>query len=143
MPNNPPAKPRRISLYAILLPFFMAACAPTAEQQADYNAVARSGVSSAIYDKMEHGDSLSLYDIVSLSRAHVSDAIIIRYIRDHGTIYYLGPQDIDYLRNSGVSQSVIDYMAQTAPPPPGPGGVYVVPPPIGIGVVFGPGWHCH
>jgi hypothetical protein len=119
----------------------LAACAPSEEQQADYNTVARSGVSPAIYDKMMHGDPLSVSDIASIGHAHVNDAIIIRYIRDHGTIYYLSPPDIDYLQKSGVSQSVIDYMVQTAPPFP-PGGPYPPPPPVvGVGIMFGPYWH--
>jgi hypothetical protein len=121
------------------LPLLLAACAPTARQQADYNSVQRSGVSPAIYDKMVHGDPLSVSDIVSISQARVNDGVIIRYIRDHGAAYYLAPPDIEYLQKSGVSQSVIDYMAQTAPPYP-PGGPYPVPA-VGVGVIFGPGWH--
>ena len=47
---------------------------------------------------------------------------------------------IDYLQKAGVAQSVIDYMAQTAPPGP-PGGPYPVYPGVGVGVMFGPYWH--
>jgi hypothetical protein len=133
---------RRVLGIAVL-PLFLAACGPTAQQQADYAAVGRSGVSPAIYDKMVHDDALSLSDIVSLSEARVNDGVIIRYIRDHGTIYYLGPRDFDYLRQNGVSQSVIDFMASTAPAPgpygpygPGPGPVV----PIGIGIGIGGGY---
>ncbi len=121
------------------LPLLLAACAPTAEQMSDYNAVERSGVSPAIYDKMVHGDPLSVSDIASLGHARVNDGVVIRYIRDHGTVYYLSPPDVDYLQKAGVSQSVIDYMLQTAPPPPAPG-TYPVPI-VGVGVMFGPYWH--
>lgn len=121
------------------LPLLLAACAPSEQQEADYSAVEHSHVSSAIYDKMVHGDALSVSDIASLSQAHVSDGIIIRYIRDQHTIYYLSPPDFDCLHKQGVSQSVIDYIAQTAPPEP-PGGPYPYPVPA-IGVVFGPYWH--
>ena len=129
-------------VYLALLPLLLAACAPTEQQQSDYAAVEHSPVSPAIYDKMMHGDPLSISDIAALGHARVNEGVIIRYIRDHGTIYYLAPPDIDYLKKSGVSQSVIDYMVQTAPPIP-PGGPYPVPggPDIGIGVIFGPGWH--
>jgi hypothetical protein len=130
----------RRTMCVATLPLILAACAPTAEQQSDYNSVRRSDVSPAIYDKMIHGDPLSVADIASLGHARVNDGVIIRYIRDHGTIYYLAPPDIDYLQKSGVSQSVIDYMSQTAPPGP-PGGPYPVPPPVGVGIIFGPGWH--
>lgn len=131
----------RRCLCVATLPLLLAACAPSEQQQADYAVVEHSNVSSAIYDKMVHGDPLSVSDIASLSQAHVSDGIIIRYIRDQHTIYYLSPPDLDYLQKQGVSQSVIDYMAQTAPPGP-PGGPYPASgPDIGVGVIFGPHWH--
>jgi hypothetical protein len=131
---------RRVLIVATL-PLLLAACAPSEQQEADYAVVQRSNISSAIYDKMVHGDPLSFGDIAALSQAHVSDAITIRYIRDQHTIYYMSPQDVDYLQKQGVSQSVIDFMAQTAPPIP-PGGPYPAPGPnIGIGVIFGPYWH--
>ena len=133
----------RRGLGVAVLPLLLAACGPTTQQLADQQAVERSGVSPAIYDKMVHDDSLSLSDVVSLSEARVNDGVIIRYIRDHGTIYYLGPRDFDYLRRNGVSQSVIDFMASTAPAPgpygpygPGPGPVV----PIGIGIGIGGGY---
>jgi hypothetical protein len=103
---------------------------------------------------MVHDDALSLSDIVSLSEARVNDGVIIRYIRDHGTAYYLRPPDFDYLRKNGVSQSVIDFMASTAPYGPGPYGPGPGPygpgpygpgpfygPPIGIGIGIGGGGH--
>ena len=132
------AKTWRRTICVATLPLLLIACAPTARQQSDYNAVQRSGVSPAIYDKMVHGDPLSVSDIASLGHAHVNDGVIIRYIRDQGTIYYLSPPDIDYLQKAGVSQSVIDYMVQTAPPGP-PGGPYPVGPVVGV--MFGPYWH--
>ena len=72
-----------------------------------------SGVSPAIYDKMVHGDQLSIYDIKSLSRAHVSDGVILRYLRNQGTVYELTTADVVGMRKSGVSESIIDYMLQT------------------------------
>jgi hypothetical protein len=94
---------------------------------------------------MVHGDPLSLNDIMTLSRAHVSDSVIVRYIRDQGTVYALNGQDFDALHQAGVSPSVIDYMARTGYPGYGPGpGPYIYPPPIAIGFGFGGGgghWH--
>ena len=133
-------------LFLVAATAFLAACGPTEQQKADYASVQRAGVSSAIYDKMVHGDPLSVSDIVELNHARVNDGIVIRYIRDHGTIYVLSHDDIDYLQHNGVSPSVIDFMVQTNPnpygPPPGPGPV-IYPPPIAIGVGVG-GWgHWH
>ena len=132
----------------LLLPavLFLAACAPTEQQKADADAVERSGVSPAIYDKMIHDDALSVSDVVALSHARVNDGVIVRYIRDHGTVYVLSPDELNYLHGNGVSPSVIDFMVQTGgggPYPYGPGsygpGPYVVPPPIGIGIGIGGG----
>ncbi len=122
----------------------LAACGPTDQQLADYASVQRAGVSPAIYDKMVHDDPLSIGDIISLSQARVSDGVIVRYIRDHGTVYVLSGADFDRLHNAGVSPSVVDYMAHTAyggpygPYGPGPG-PYIYPPVIGVGVGFGGG----
>jgi hypothetical protein len=120
---------KRSWLILALLPLLLAACTSD-QQRADYNAVEASGVSPAIYDKMIHDDDLSISDIVALSRARVNDGIIVRYIRDQDTVYYLSPRDIDYLQKSGVSPSVIDYMVQTGRNGGGPG----IPISIGIGV---------
>jgi hypothetical protein len=100
-------------LAAVLLPLLLAACGLTPQQQADYAAVRDSGVNPAVYDKMVHGDELSLYDIKALSSARVSDDITIRYLRDRKTVYYLTTEDVGGLRNAGVSPSVVDYMLQT------------------------------
>jgi hypothetical protein len=122
-------------LLILIVPFFLAACELSPQQKSDYARVQSSGVSSAVYDKMVHGDDLSLYDIKALSRAGVSDGIILRYLRDQGTTYYLNSEDVSGLRKAGVSQSIVDYMLQT----PQSNGPYVYPA-IGIGVGYGPYW---
>ncbi len=134
----------------------LAACGPTAQQQADYDAVHRSGVDSAIYDKMVHGDALSIGDICSLHRAGVNDGVITRYIRDNGTVYTLSANDYNRLSKAGVSSSVIDFMAHTAYASPYPYGYpygpypyyggypYYWGPPVVVGVGFGGyGHHWH
>ncbi len=66
-------------------------------------------------------------DVLKLSRAQVGDEITLTYIQNSGTIYNLGPKDIVYLRDQGVSDRVINTMldqrkkltevaAQPAPP---------------------------
>jgi hypothetical protein len=145
------------ALGVVLLPLFLAACGPDAQQQADLAAVGNSGASPAIYDKMVHGDPLSLSDIVALTHPRVNDGVILRYIRDQGTVYYLHGDDFKYLHDNGVSQSVVDYMASTAPnywgpgpypfygPYEGPGPYYGPGPvvPIGIGIGIGGGGYHH
>ncbi len=49
-------------------------------------------------------------DVVKLSRAQISDDVIINYVRNSGTAYNLQPTDIVQLRNDGVSDQVIKAM---------------------------------
>jgi hypothetical protein len=128
--------------------FVLAGCGLSDQQKADYASVQRAGVSPAIYDKMVHGDPLSIGDVVALSHAGVSDGVITRYIRDQGTVYVLNSSDFARLQKGGVSHSVVDFMAQTGypgygypygpygPGPYGPYGPYYGPP-IAVGVGFG------
>ncbi len=121
----------------------LTACGLSDQQKADYAAVERSGVSPAIYDQMVHGDPLTPDDIIALSQARVSDAIIVRYIRDQGTVYSLSSRDFSRLEKAGVSPSVVDYMAHTGYPPVYPypyASPYGYPypyPPVSIGFGFG------
>jgi hypothetical protein len=136
-------------LLVLAVACLLTGCGLSDQQKADYAAVQRSGVSSAIYDKMMHGDPLSIGDVISLSQARVSDGIIVRYIRDQGTVYVLSGGDFDHLQKGGVSPSVIDFMAHTGYPPPYPYGPYgpypygPYYPPIAVGIGFGGGGHWH
>jgi hypothetical protein len=49
-------------------------------------------------------------DVLKLSRANIGESIIINYINNSGTIYNLQPTDIVYLRDQGVSETVINRM---------------------------------
>ena len=104
---------RFLRIAVLLLPLLLAACGLTAQQQADYAAVQRSGVNSAVYDKMVHGDDLSLYDIKALSHAGVSDAVVLRYLQNRQTVYLLTAEDVGGLRKAGVSTNIVDFMLQT------------------------------
>lgn len=117
-------------LLFLLVPLLLTACGLSDQQKADYASVQRSGVSSAVYDKMVHGDDLSLYDIKALARAGVSDGVTLRYLRNSGATYYLNSDDVAGLRKAGVSQSIVDYMLRTPSTN--------VPVVIGVGV--GPYW---
>lgn len=133
-------------LILVVATCLLAGCGLSDQQKADYASVQRSGVSSAIYDKMVHDDPLSINDIISLSQAHVSDGVIVRYIRDQGTVYALNGEDFDHLQKAGVSPSVIDFMSRTGYPGPYPygPGPYFYPPPVAIGIGIGGGggrWH--
>jgi hypothetical protein len=49
-------------------------------------------------------------DVAKLSRAQISDDVILNYVQNAGTIYNLTPKDIVALKNDGVSDRVITAM---------------------------------
>lgn len=94
---------------------------------------------------------LRLEDVAQLAQQHISDSVIIGQIRSTGSVYHLSPEQINWLKEQGVSDAVILEMQATAnryprrvysatpvyttqpvvvvePPPP---------PPVSVGVGFG------
>ena len=75
--------------------------------------------------RVEQGQPLGLADIKALTKAGVSDDVILSQIRNSHVVYRLSTAEIIDLKDSGVSQRVIDFMINTpslypAPPPPLP-----------------------
>jgi len=106
------------------------------------------------YVRVEQGQPLSVADVKALAQARLSDDVIISQIRNSRTVYRLGASEIIDLKNSGVSERVIEFMINTATStggatavaPPGPTVTTVVetpPPPAPVetvGVAPGPGY---
>jgi outer membrane lipoprotein SlyB len=98
--------------------------------------------------RIDQGQPLGLADVKALARAGVSDDVIISQIRNSRTVYHLSTAEIIDLKDSGVSERVIDFMINTpslyasAPPPPPTAnydeGVVVDSPPPPPPVVDGP-----
>ena len=63
--------------------------------------------------KIDRGQQLSLNDIKAMSQAGINDNVIISQINSTGSVFHLTTSDIIDLKNSGVSQRVIDAMIQT------------------------------
>jgi hypothetical protein len=86
---------------------------------------------------------LTLYDVAHMSQQHISDAVIINQIRYTNSMYNLSPDDINWLKQQGVSDSVVLEM-QTRRPVIVQGGAYVVQPApvpvVGVGVGVGGRW---
>ena len=104
--------------------------------------------------RVEQGQPLGLADVKALAKASVSDEVMISQIRNSHTAYHLSTAEIIELKDSGVSEKVIDFMINTpslgsysSAPPPAPATAYqeavVVaeppPPPIVEEVVPVPG----
>jgi hypothetical protein len=49
-------------------------------------------------------------DILTLSHANVNEEVILNYVQSSGTLYNLGPKEIVYLKNEGVSDRVLNTM---------------------------------
>jgi hypothetical protein len=85
---------------------------------------------------------VSLQDVANMTQQGVSDGVIISQIQNSGTVYTLTPDQIVWLKQSGVHDCVIQEMQMTAGYPrrvytAAP--VYVVPegpPPVAVGIGF-------
>ena len=56
---------------------------------------------------------LSLADIMSMSKAGLSDTEIIQRVEDTRTVFKLTADDVVRLRNEGVSNGAVTYMLDT------------------------------
>jgi outer membrane lipoprotein SlyB len=65
------------------------------------------------YVKVDQGQPLSVADVKALAKAGISDDVIINQIKNSRTVYHLSPPDIIDLRDSGVSDNVINFMINT------------------------------
>ncbi len=105
------------------------------------------------YQRIEQGQPLSLADVKALSRAGISDDVIVSQIKNSHTIFRLSAADIIDLRDAGVTDKVVNYMINTpstapesaasttqviqyAPPPPPRETMFVSP---GYGYVWADG----
>ena len=97
--------------------------------------------------RVEQSQPLTVADVKALAKAGIGDDLIVSQIRNSRTVYHLSTADILDLKNSGVSEKIIDFMINTpiqtqsaqvagvvgaAPPPPvsepmymGPGPDYI------------------
>ena len=96
------------------------------------------------YVHVQQSQPLTVDDVKALTRAKVSDDVIISQIQNSHTVYHLSPQDIIDLHTAGVSDKVVNFMIATinSPPPPPPTEVVnsdQPPPPPTETVVVAPG----
>jgi outer membrane lipoprotein SlyB len=67
----------------------------------------------ATYEKIDQGQPLAVADVKALAKAGISDDVIISQIQNSRTVYHLSTTDIIDLRDSGVTDKVVDYMINT------------------------------
>jgi len=56
----------------------------------------------------------SVAEVKALAKAGLSDQVILSHIRNSQIVYHLTTAEIIDLKNSGVSEKVIDFMINTA-----------------------------
>ena len=65
------------------------------------------------YARVEQGQPLSLADVKALSRAGISDDVIISQVKNSRAVFRLSAADIIDLRDAGVTDKVVNYMINT------------------------------
>lgn len=64
-------------------------------------------------DRMDHGEPLTINDVIKLSQGGVSDDTILKYMEERKTTYNLSQAQVRRMQDAGVSQRVINYMIDT------------------------------
>ena len=67
----------------------------------------------ATYQRVYEGQPLTISDIIALSKAGVNDSVIMSQIDATKTVFRLSSLQIINLKDTGVSQRVINYMIDT------------------------------
>ena len=57
---------------------------------------------------------IGMGEVIQMAQAHVSDSVIISQIRTSGTVFHLTGQEVLTLKQSGVSDAVVQEMQATA-----------------------------
>ena len=65
------------------------------------------------YERVDQGTPLGITDVKALAKAGVSEDVIINQIHNSRTIFHLSAADIIDLRDSGVTDKVVNYMIDT------------------------------
>ncbi|HEX4343484.1 MAG TPA: glycine zipper domain-containing protein [Verrucomicrobiae bacterium] len=65
------------------------------------------------YTRVDQNQPLTVADVKALAKTGVSDDVIINQIRNSRTVYRLSSADIIDLHQSGISETVINYMINT------------------------------
>jgi hypothetical protein len=99
---------KRTTIVAVVLASALAIAGCTSERHAQYDRGRPSG-----------GDTLAMMkkqDVISMSKAGVSDSLIITMLAVSDSWFQLKAQDVIELKNAGVSDRVIDAMIETNTP---------------------------
>jgi len=105
---------KRVAWVAVLLAVSLVAGGCTADRYARYE--------RSRHPKPDTLAMLKTQDVISMSKANVSDSLIISMLAVTDSRFQLKPQDVIDLKNAGVSDRVIDAMLYSAQAPEEPAG---------------------
>jgi len=86
--------------------FGLALLAASRKTSAEDQAAVTVGTAAATQPKLPYG----VKEVLKLTRAKISEDVVVNYIQNSGMAYNLTSSDIVYLRNEGVSDRVINAM---------------------------------
>lgn len=102
-------------IFARLLPgvagVLLAACASTnPEMVREFHG---RPVAPETLRKVQRHQILEVEEVVACSRSGVPDAVLVEQMRDSRAVYKMTPDELEYLKNSGMSAELIEYMVAT------------------------------
>jgi hypothetical protein len=109
--NSPPPAPATESSQR---PVVDRPLSPTAVDRDSPAVSPRRAQSPPSIQRSYQGQSLGVADAKALAKAGVSDEVILSQIRNSHAVYHLSTAEIIELKESGVSEKIIDFMINTA-----------------------------
>lgn len=100
----------RIALLFLTVAASLLSGCTTAARKNTAMAAAQYGTDMAVVDKLERGRVLSFDDLEELGRRSVPDAVILAHLRRRDDPYRVTAAQVSRLRESGLSDRVINYL---------------------------------
>jgi len=105
-----------VILFSIALPFVMSSCATSKHAVAPAGIaaqMAQHGVPASTQKRVQAGRVLDFDDIMSLSKAGVSDQAIVAYLKSTKAPYKFTTAQLEQLTNVGAGSTLVNYLGQS------------------------------
>lgn len=105
-----------VILFSIAIPFVMSSCATSPQALAPAGVaaqMAQHGVPASTQKRVQAGRVLDFDDIMSLSKAGVSDQAIVAYLKSTKAPYKFTTAQLEQLTNVGAGSTLVNYLGQS------------------------------
>ena len=105
-----------VILFSIAIPFVMSSCATSQQALAPAGVaaqMAQHGVPASTQKRVQAGRVLDFDDIMSLSKAGVSDQAIVAYLKSTKAPYKFTTAQLEQLTNVGAGSTLVNYLGQS------------------------------